>query len=223
VRRDTKRYEVTAPGLGHGVHLQVAPADAPYAPTWGSLKVVDDYFKEAYQRRRRRAPDSLSTEGGSASAFPNASFAAGMRSTIVVWHPHGPQMTEAWRFYLVDRDAPQEVKDAVRLYHMRYGGPVGMTEQDDMENWNYASAASKGTIARRYPYNYQAGLGDDTLDVPVAGRVTQISTEHGQRSRFARWLEFMEAGSWNEIYPKNQPLPNPPRSRGRGLGRRNGR
>ena len=26
-----------------------------------------------------------------------------------------------------------------------------MTEQDDIENWNYASAASKGTIARRYP------------------------------------------------------------------------
>jgi hypothetical protein len=26
-------------------------------------------------------------------------------------------------------------------------------EQDDMENWNYASAASKGVIARRYPSN----------------------------------------------------------------------
>lgn len=38
-------------------------------------------------------------------------------------------------------------------------GPGGLTEQDDMENWNYASAASKGTIARRYPYNYQDGYG----------------------------------------------------------------
>ena len=28
-----------------------------------------------------------------------------------------------------------------------------------MENWNYASAASKGVIARRYPYNYQMGMG----------------------------------------------------------------
>jgi hypothetical protein len=34
-----------------------------------------------------------------------------------------------------------------------------MTEQDDMENWNYAHAASRGTIARRYPYNYDQGSG----------------------------------------------------------------
>ena len=28
-----------------------------------------------------------------------------------------------------------------------------------MENWNYAHAASRGTIARRHPYNYEMGLG----------------------------------------------------------------
>jgi hypothetical protein len=40
----------------------------------------------------------------------------------------------------------------------RYSGPAGMTEQDDMEHWNYASAASQGTIARRCPSNYQMAL-----------------------------------------------------------------
>ena len=34
-----------------------------------------------------------------------------------------------------------------------------MTEQDDMENWNYAHAASRGVIARRYPYTYEMGMG----------------------------------------------------------------
>jgi hypothetical protein len=28
----------------------------------------------------------------------------------------------------------------------RYSGLASMTEQDDMENWNYASAASQGTM-----------------------------------------------------------------------------
>ena len=65
---------------------------------------------------------------------------------------------EIWRFYLVDADAPAEVKDFLRHYYMRYSGPAGMTEQDDMENWNYATAASAGTIARRYPYNYQQSM-----------------------------------------------------------------
>jgi hypothetical protein len=40
----------------------------------------------------------------------------------------------------------------------RYSGPAVMTEQDGMENWNCASAARRGTIARRYPYNYQMVL-----------------------------------------------------------------
>ena len=77
--------------------------------------------------------------------------------TIAVWHPRGPHQTEVWRWYLVDRDAPQEVKNFLRDYYIRYSGPAGMTEQDDMENWNYAHAASRGTIARRYPYNYEQG------------------------------------------------------------------
>ena len=53
--------------------------------------------------------------------------------------------------------APSEVKNFLRDYYIRYSGPAGMTEQDDMENWNYAHAASRGTIARRYPYNYEQG------------------------------------------------------------------
>ena len=53
-----------------------------------------------------------------------------------------------WRWYLVDKAAPWEVKDFLRDYYIRYSGPGGMTEQDDMENWNYAHAASRGTIAR---------------------------------------------------------------------------
>lgn len=204
-RPESKRYEITVPGLGHACHVQTLPADAPYAPTWGDVKFVDEYFREAHERRRqRRQRGLLQAAPGSAGVFPNVSFSGGMRGTIVVWHPHGTQMTEAWRFYLVDKKAPQEVKDAVRLYHMRYGGPIGMTEQDDMENWNYASAASKGVIARRYPYNYQMTLKPKFLDAPLPGQATQVLSEYAQRSRFARWLEFMEASSWNDIFPKNQ-------------------
>ena len=90
---------------------------------------------------------------------------------------------------------------------MRYSGPVGMTEQDDMENWNYAYAASKGTIARRYPYNYQMGIENEILDVPIPGTVTQVLSEENQRCRFQRWMDFMEAPDWNAIYPKNGKSP----------------
>lgn len=189
--------------MGHGAHVTVYQADAPYTPTWGPLQAVDDYFKQAYEKQRKKLSAPLRMDVGAATFFPNASYAAGIRRTIVIWHPRGPEMTEAWRFYLVDKDTPQDVRDAIRRYLMRYSGPVGMTEQDDMENWNYAYAASKGTIARRYPYNYQMGVGNTPLEVPIPGRVTQVLSEENQRSRFRRWAEFMQAKSWGDIYPKN--------------------
>ena len=75
-----------------------------------------------------------------------------------VWPPRSPPQKEVWRWYLVDADAPAEVKDFLRHYYIRYSGPSGLTEQDDMENWNYAHKASRGVIARQFPYNYEMGL-----------------------------------------------------------------
>jgi hypothetical protein len=77
-----------------------------------------------------------------------------------------------------------------------------------MENWNYAHTASRGSIARQHPYNYEMGLGraiegfeDHGLKLP--GRiqdVTQaIASENNQRGFYGRWRQFMEAESWHEL------------------------
>src|SRR2546429_7331579 len=85
--------------------------------------------------------------GGPGTMFPNTSPLARQPRTIAAWHPRGPHQTEAWRWYLVDADAPAEVKDFLRQYYIRYSGPSGVTGQDDMEDWDYAPPASRGTIA----------------------------------------------------------------------------
>jgi hypothetical protein len=93
-------------------------------------------------------------------------------------------------------------------YYIRYSGPAGLTEQDDMENWNYAHLASRGTIARRFPYCYEQGLGcavenyeSDGLRIP--GKVIDItetqSSEEPMRNLYRRWAQFMEADSWDEL------------------------
>ncbi len=83
-----------------------------------------------------------------------------------------------------------------------------MTEQDDMENWNYAHAASRGTIARRYPYSYEQGQGHEIDNyewqgLRIPGTVMDItdakSSEHNLRNLYRRWAEFMEADSWDEL------------------------
>lgn len=184
---------------GHGVHSAIKPVGG-YQSTYEDDPVVDAYFRDCFERRQRL----LGEQGARltpfvGTLFPNTSFHGGQPRAIAVWHPHGPQHTEIWRFFLVDADAPPEVKHFLRRYYMRYSGPAGMTEQDDMENWNYATKASAGPIAQRYAFNYQQSMGQVTEDGPVPGRIsTQISEENARRY-YQSWAMYMEGRSWDEI------------------------
>ncbi len=99
----------------------------------------------------------------------------------------------------MDADAPAEVKDVLRRFYMRYSGPAGMTEQDDMENWLYATAASRGTIARRHPFNYQQSMGAYKIDDPVPGDVSLQMTEQNARNYYRRYRSYLNGGSWDEL------------------------
>src|SRR5207247_858303 len=193
--------------------------------------VVSDYSREAEESRRRRRGDwgRLITLVG--EVFPSMAFLARQPRTIAVWHPKGPHQTEVWRWYLVDKSAPAEVKSFLRDYYMRYSGPGGLTEQDDMENWNYAHAASRGTIARRYPYSYEQGMGFEVHDfawdgLRLPGVVTDLtqarSSEDNLRNLYKRWAEFMEAESWEELTTWRHPA-HAARGKGSALVRANAR
>jgi hypothetical protein len=82
---------------------------------------------------------------------------------------------------------------------MRYSGPAGMTEQDDMENWNYATAASSGTIARRYPYNYQQSLDTARDGDPVPGLVSRQISEENARGFYRSWQRYLDGAGWDAL------------------------
>ncbi len=203
-RAKARRFNVSFPELGHGAHPALQWDDDPYVPTFQHSPEVEAYFKHCYEERQRRLGQRARLLGMTGTVFPHASILSRQPRSIAVWHPRGPSKTEAWRWFFVDTDAPQAVKDVLRHYYMRYSGPAGMTEQDDMENWNYASEASKGVIARRHPYNYQMALGQENPHDVVPGWVTDDYNEQNQRGMYRRWRAFMEATSWNDLVPKRQ-------------------
>jgi len=96
------------------------------------------------------------------------------------------------------------VKDLARHYYMRYSGPAGMTEQDDMENWNYSTAASRGTIARRYPYNYQQSMHATRHDGPVTGAVSLQISEQNPRGFYRRWLSYVKGEDWDVLLGRSE-------------------
>jgi len=207
-RNQARWLDVSFPELGHSMIAFLRPHDAPLAPAYQDAPVVADYFRRCEEERKRRRGDSWRLFGGPGTMFPNTSPLARQPRTLAVWHPRGPHQTEVWRWYFVDADAPPEVKDFLRHYYIRYSGPSGLTEQDDMENWNYAHKASRGTIARQHPYNYEMGLGRSTRafedhGLTLPGAITDVTvanaSEHNQRSFYRRWRQFMEAASWDEL------------------------
>lgn len=190
---------------GHGVHSTYTYGEAKYVPQYADRPQVEAYFRRCFEERQRRLGDKARLLPFTGTIFPNTSFHGRQPRSLCVWHPHGAVETEVWRFFLVDADSPPEVKAALRQFYMRYSGPAGMTEQDDMENWLYATRASQGTIARRYAYNYQQSLGHVRQNDPVPGIVSQQITEESARGYYRRWRDYMAGKDWDDLLGRNDP------------------
>ena len=195
---------------GHGVHSAVQPEDDQYIEAYKNDPEIEAYFRHCWEERKRRLGETSRLIPFVGTIFPNASYHGRQPRGICVWHPHSPTEAEAWRFFMVDADAPAAVKDFLRRYYMRYSGPAGMTEQDDMENWLYATRASMGAIARRYPYNYQqskhaARLHPKVNGLEVRGEVSTQISEHTARGFYRRWADYIDGAGWDELTGRNDP------------------
>ena len=195
-------HNISFPEQGHSARgaLFTEPT-IDYQDLYAELPEVNAWFRTAHENRLKRLGEEARLLHHGGTLFPNFSFSNG-RMSIAVWHPAGPTSTRAWRWYLVPSDAPEAVKNALRHYAIRYQGPAGMTEQDDMENWNQASAASLGTIARRRPYNYQMGAGHEAAAgrfpwISQGGQITEGISEQNQRGFYQHWAELMRADGNN--------------------------
>ena len=190
---------------GHGVHSAMEHPDAEFIDSYLDQPEIGAYFRHCYEERRRRLGDEAQLIPFTGTIFPNTSYHGRQPRGLCAWHPHSSGETEGWRFFLVDTDAPTAVKDFLRHYYMRYSGPAGMTEQDDMENWLYASAASKGTIAKRLKLNYQQSMGAAKLNDPLPGLVATQMSEHMARGYYTRWRDYLEGRDWDQLLGVGDP------------------
>jgi phenylpropionate dioxygenase-like ring-hydroxylating dioxygenase large terminal subunit len=201
------KYVVGDHNLGHGGDWleYKEPGVGPYKAAWFE-EGVDEYYATAHEKKMAKYKDIVvppqGHDAGHFCIFPNFIMDSWRWR---FWHPHEVGVVERWSLFGVDKKAPKVVKDAVRHYAMRYNGPSGATESDDMENWNYVYPASRGTIAREWNYNFANGLGRgvERPDAPGVMVFNDSRTEEAQRARFSRWMAFMEADSWDELYPIN--------------------
>jgi phenylpropionate dioxygenase-like ring-hydroxylating dioxygenase large terminal subunit len=187
-------------GSGYGVFRE---GDLPFDALLGEDSIYD-YFVEVVmpelKTRTDRERDFLVS--GHNNLFPSLGYLIGV-NTLRVWHPRGPGGIDVTAWVLVDAEAPQAIKDALRRMSIQTFSASGLLEQDDGENWGEIQKVLRGHVQSRYPFNYQMGLGHegDRGGPEHPGTTGYVMGEMAARGFYRRWLEIMEGRPWAEIPP----------------------
>jgi phenylpropionate dioxygenase-like ring-hydroxylating dioxygenase large terminal subunit len=167
---------------------------------------------EAWVRRRyARLQESLGDLPakpygfGHATCFPNVSFLWGGSAFaprgIYLWLPKGPLVTEVWQWCLVERDAPQAIKELNVRRFSRIQAAAGVFAADDTENFERMIDNTNTDGTKDLTFHYGMAAGHDgrwpksetwnTEGLP--GSVGPRFTEMNQRMFYRHWQQLMQA------------------------------
>jgi phenylpropionate dioxygenase-like ring-hydroxylating dioxygenase large terminal subunit len=203
-------HRVLLGDYGHGIS---GPRRSPEMREYQAL-VGDkiDPLNDDRWRDQPAAKDALGEAGadtrGHPNIFPNLWVASG-GTQLSLRLPRGPGQCEIWWFTLVPRDMPKETRD-IRIMRANHTfGPAGMLEQDDGENWDQSTRATRGPIAQRYPLNFamNLGMGEPTVTADGVRYIDTHINEHAQLWTYRAWAEWMDAASWADLKQNRTPTP----------------
>ncbi len=176
---------------GHGWEFsldRIGNAISMYEP------IVIEYMKQREAEVTERLGKLRSRMWGSVSSgnvFPNLSFLPGY-SMFKTWTPLGPHETEVKTWCLVNKNAPDEVKQAYRRGVMKTFSTSGVYEMDDGENWEHSTTINAGYITRNQPLHYSLGITSEITHDELPGQVFQGQVnDANQRLFYEKWLDYM--------------------------------
>lgn len=128
--------------------------------------------------------------------FPNLGLMGYMSPMMgrhfMLFHPRGPAAHEIWQWTMVEREAPEPVKELAvqRVYQGQH--MAGVIAPDDVENFERIVEASRSPRTWREPMNYEIHLGHDQDQLPhLPGNIGAEPSEVNQREFYRFWLELM--------------------------------
>ena len=187
---------LVSPGGGHCV-INLGAGSIAEAPDPELLTYEEETRPETVNRLGPRAEEVSPIV---ATVFPNLSIIRSTSHSFRVWHPKGPGEIEIWAWIFVDKAAPPEVKNALRINGLRGFGPSGTFEQDDMDNWQECTHTSRGVVSRRFDLNMQMGLGHEQYRPELGGWASDYRlSESNHRQFYRRWAELMAADTWADL------------------------
>jgi dibenzofuran dioxygenase subunit alpha len=188
---------------GHGVLEMMFNSEAYEADLQAASRLdpeITDYIKACRNRLETRlsAKQAAVYSWGVGNIFPTfaiQNFQALRPVEFYVWQPRGPDRIDVWQWCALDRDAPAAVKQQATKYFLRHQSAGGLFGEDDTDNFEQLTAATKGVIGQSGVSNYQMGLGNEAATHPEGypGHFGYRISEHCQREFYSYWAERMAA------------------------------
>jgi hypothetical protein len=127
------------------------------------------------------------------TATMGADFKPSASITWRTWVPRGVGQTEVLYWSMVERDAPPEVKAAVRRSTIQIHTSSGLIDQDDAEVWSGTQRVIGGVVAQTRRSTYQGLLGvNKPDDWPAGGLVYDgPSADDNEWNWWLRYQDFM--------------------------------
>ena len=112
--------------------------------------------------------------------------------------PRGPECFEMISWTLVEKDAPDALKERARMISTINMGVSGFVEQDDAEAWPSLQRSAKGVMGRQKTLKYGSLLGvHKPADWGGPGLVYDgMSKDDNQWNWWLRYREFMTGRAW---------------------------
>jgi ethylbenzene dioxygenase alpha subunit len=197
VYKDPQSFHINHNGHGWEFNLDIVGN----AATLGD-KELRKYLYALQPQVARRLGEFRSKMIGSiasCSVFPNLSFLPG-QNTFRVWQPRGPGRIELHTWTIVNRSAPQDIKERWRKGAMLTFSPSGIFEMDDGENFEFSTRTNAGFVTRQQPLYMGLGQGTRITDsgLPCNVHRNQVN-EANHRAFYRRWLDLLQARSWSEV------------------------
>ncbi|EIE49957.1 benzene 1,2-dioxygenase [Salipiger aestuarii] len=134
------------------------------------------------------------------NVFPNLSFLTGI-NTVRMWQPRGPHEMEIWSFTIVDKKAPDAIKQEWARHNVRTFSAGGVFEQDDGENWNDIQHVLRGHVAKQQKFNIQ--MSDHTVRDAEPGypgkSFANTYGEEAARNIYAHWARMLTTSDWSAL------------------------
>ena len=134
---------------------------------------------------------------GFGNIFPNLAFndlSSVGPTGFYMAQPKGPEKIEIWQWCAIDRDAPESIKKTIRAEFTRQASVAGIFAQDDAENFEQVTEATRGVVGQRLDFNYQMGQAHppESLRAEFPGKVRPYFSEDNQMSFYQHWARLMK-------------------------------